>query len=117
MVQHAGPITEKLDPYQFYIMYKLFREATRFVDGQVVKVRIARSPCQHRVTAARPQDISFLNRDPSKVVALDVHPEHFALQPENALIVPPWTGEAGDKGLVALIPFLECTRVPAPRRG
>ncbi|KZV78511.1 HAD-like protein [Exidia glandulosa HHB12029] len=93
---HAGPITEKLDPYQFYVMYKLFREATRFVDGHVVK------------------DISFLNRDPSKVVALDTHAEHFSLQPENALIVPPWRGEAGDKGLIALIPFLESIGIYKP---
>jgi mitochondrial import inner membrane translocase subunit TIM50 len=28
--------------------------------------------------------------------------------PENAIIVPKWKGEPGDKGLIALIPFLEC---------
>jgi len=58
---HAGPIVEKLDPYSFYIMYRLFREGTRFVDGKVVK------------------DLSFLNRDLSKVVALDTHPEHYGV--------------------------------------
>lgn len=29
------------------------------------------------------------------------------LQPDNAIILPKWKGQPGDKGLVALIPFLE----------
>jgi hypothetical protein len=31
--------------------------------------------------------------------------------PENAIVIPKWKGEAGDKGLVAMIPFLECKNV------
>ena len=38
-VQTALPILEKLDPYQFWIAYKLFRDATRSINGQPVKVR------------------------------------------------------------------------------
>jgi import inner membrane translocase subunit TIM50 len=34
------PIIEKLDPYNFFIIYKLFREATRSVNGKIVKVSI-----------------------------------------------------------------------------
>lgn len=34
------PILDKLDPYQFFITYKLFRDATRSVNGTPVKVRI-----------------------------------------------------------------------------
>jgi import inner membrane translocase subunit TIM50 len=34
------PIIEKLDPYNFFITYKLFREATRSVDGKIVKVTL-----------------------------------------------------------------------------
>ena len=30
------------------------------------------------------------------------------LQPDNAIPMYKWKGDAGDKGLVALIPFLEC---------
>lgn len=70
--------------------YRLFRESTRAVKGKVVK------------------DISFLNRDPSKVIVLDVNPEHVALQPENAIVLQPWDGSPRDKGLVDMIPFLEC---------
>lgn len=70
--------------------YRLFRESTRSVKGKVVK------------------DISFLNRDPSKVIVLDVNPEHVALQPENGIVLQPWDGSPRDKGLVDMIPFLEC---------
>ncbi|KAG2129760.1 HAD-like domain-containing protein [Suillus clintonianus] len=85
----AMPIIEKLDPYNFFITYKLFREATRSVDGKIVK------------------DLSYLNRDLSKVILLDTHPEHVSSHPENAIIIPKWTGAPGDKGLIAMIPFLE----------
>jgi import inner membrane translocase subunit TIM50 len=54
------------------------------------------------------QDLSYLNRDLSKVVMLDTNAEHSALQPENAIIIKPWDGQSGDKGLVDMIPFLEC---------
>ncbi len=54
------------------------------------------------------QDLSYLNRDLSKVIMLDINAEHAALQPENAIIIKPWEGKGGDKGLVDLIPFLEC---------
>lgn len=37
----------------------------------------------------------------------DTDPAHVKLQPENAVVLPKWKGEAGDKGLVAMIPFLE----------
>ncbi|OXB39670.1 mitochondrial import inner membrane translocase subunit TIM50 [Cryptococcus neoformans] len=85
----AAPIAEKIDPYQAFMPYRLFRESTRSVKGKVVK------------------DISFLNRDPSKVIVLDVNPEHVALQPENGIVLQPWDGSPRDKGLVDMIPFLE----------
>ncbi|WWD22651.1 hypothetical protein CI109_107144 [Kwoniella shandongensis] len=85
----AAPVAEKLDPYQAYLPYRLFRESTRYVKGKVVK------------------DLSYLNRDLSKVILLDTNPEHSALQPENAITIKPWEGQPRDKGLVEMIPFLE----------
>jgi import inner membrane translocase subunit TIM50 len=38
---------------------------------------------------------------------MDTDPSHVKLQPENAIVMPKWKGESGDKGLVAMIPFLE----------
>ncbi|KAI0944047.1 hypothetical protein AcV7_001975 [Taiwanofungus camphoratus] len=90
----AAPILDKLDPYQFFITYRLYRDACRSVQGEPVK------------------DLTYLNRDLSKVVILDAHPEHVSAQPENAIVLPKWTGDPKDKGLVAMIPFLECTRSP-----
>lgn len=56
------------------------------------------------------QDLSYLNRDLSKTILIDTRAEHARLQPENAIILPKWTGKREDahsKDLVALIPFLE----------
>ncbi|KAF2623093.1 hypothetical protein BU25DRAFT_414605 [Macroventuria anomochaeta] len=84
----ADPIIRKLDPFRL-VMWPLFREATRFENGEYIK------------------DLSYLNRDPSKVIVIDTDPSHVKLQPENAIVLPKWKGEPGDKGLVAMIPFLE----------
>ncbi|KAF1916579.1 NLI interacting factor-like phosphatase-domain-containing protein [Ampelomyces quisqualis] len=86
----GDPIIRKLDPFRL-VMWPLFREATRFEKGEYIKS----------------QDLSYLNRDLSKVIIMDTDPSHVKLQPENAIIMPKWKGEPGDKGLVAMIPFLE----------
>ncbi|KAK3936219.1 mitochondrial import inner membrane translocase [Diplogelasinospora grovesii] len=82
------PLVRKLDPYRF-IMWPLYREATKYKDGEIVK------------------DLSYLNRDLSKVIIIDTHAQHVRAQPENAIILPKWTGDPKDDELVALIPFLE----------
>ncbi|KAG9381239.1 FCP1 TFIIF-interacting CTD phosphatase NLI-interacting factor [Pyrenophora tritici-repentis] len=84
----ADPIIRKLDPFRL-VMWPLFREATRFEKGEYIK------------------DLSYLNRDLSKVIILDTDPAHVKLQPENAIVMPKWKGDPNDKGLVAMIPFLE----------
>lgn len=38
---------------------------------------------------------------------IDTNPAHAKHQPENAIILPKWTGDPKDKELVSLIPFLE----------
>ncbi|KJZ75469.1 Mitochondrial import inner membrane translocase subunit TIM50 [Hirsutella minnesotensis 3608] len=81
-------VVRKLDPFRF-IMWPLYREATKFEDGEIVK------------------DLSYLNRDLSKVIILDTNSTHVRKQPENAIILDPWKGDSSDKGLVGLIPFLE----------
>ncbi|KAI8068140.1 HAD-like domain-containing protein [Gilbertella persicaria] len=92
---NAMPILDKLDPYQ-YAMYRLYREATRYVDGKYVK------------------DLSHLNRDLSKVIIMDSNPEAFTYQPENGIALKPWKGEAGDQGLLEYIPFLEAVGMLMP---
>ncbi|WVN87596.1 uncharacterized protein L203_102779 [Cryptococcus depauperatus CBS 7841] len=92
----AAPVVEKIDPYQAFMPYRLFRESTRYVNGKVVK------------------DLTYLNRDPRKVVVLDTNAEHVALQPENGIVIKPWDGRSGDKGLIDMIPFLESIGIFAP---
>ncbi|EER29573.1 mitochondrial inner membrane protein required for protein import [Coccidioides posadasii str. Silveira] len=84
----ADQVLRKLDPYRI-IRWPLFREATKYEDGEYVK------------------DLSYLNRDLSKVILIDTHEPHAKRQPENAIILPKWNGDPKDRSLVALIPFLE----------
>ncbi len=53
------------------------------------------------------QDLSFLNRDPSKIIMMDTVASHAKLQPQNAIIIPKWKGDPKDRNLVSYIPFLE----------
>lgn len=53
------------------------------------------------------QDLSYLNRDLSKVIVIDTNARHVREQPENAIILPKWTGDPKDKELVSLVPLLE----------
>ncbi|KAF5377416.1 hypothetical protein D9757_009710 [Collybiopsis confluens] len=92
----AHPVLDKLDRYNFYIEHRLTREHTRAVNGQPVK------------------DLSFLNRDLSKVIVLDTDIDHVSLHPENAVIIPKWKGDPKDNGLVAIIPFLESIAIYKP---
>ncbi|CEI87716.1 hypothetical protein G6F70_002662 [Rhizopus microsporus] len=92
---NAAPILDKLDPYQ-YAMYRLYRDGTRYIDGKYVK------------------DLSYLNRDLSKVIIMDSNPESFSLQPENGIALKPWKGKADDKGLLEYIPFLEAVALTNP---
>lgn len=81
-------LVKKLDPYHI-ITWPLFREATKYKDGEIVK------------------DLSYLNRDLSKVIIIDTKAEHVREQPENAILLSKWTGDPKDSELVSLIPFLE----------
>ncbi|OMJ28271.1 Mitochondrial import inner membrane translocase subunit TIM50 [Smittium culicis] len=52
-------------------------------------------------------DLSYLNRDLSKVILLDIIPKEDSLQPENSVKVPQFKGEPGDDWLRRVIPFFE----------
>ena len=87
----ADPVIKKLDPYHF-IMWPLGREATKYDGGEYVK------------------DLAYLNRPLHRTLIIDTHAPHVKNHPENAIIIPKWSGDPKDPGtkdLVALIPFLE----------
>lgn len=78
----------KLDPLRAFIQYALYREACRYKNGKLIK------------------DLSLLNRDLLKTVALDVDKDAYGLQPENALLLDKWDGKP-DTTLIDMIPLLE----------
>lgn len=41
------------------------------------------------------------------MIIIDTNPNHVRAQPENAIILPKWTGDPKDTELVSLVPFLE----------
>ncbi|GIX77516.1 mitochondrial import inner membrane translocase subunit TIM50-C [Caerostris extrusa] len=83
----AFPIIDSLDP-NGYIMYRLFRDATRYMDGHHVK------------------DLSCLNRDLSKVIFIDWNEKSFKLQPRNSLKLKQWKGNDDDRTLYDLASLL-----------
>lgn len=85
----ADQVHRKIDPFQ--MAFPLNRDATRYEDGGYVK------------------DLSYLNRDLKKVIMVDADAHHAKAQPENAIILPKWTGDPKDTTLIDLIPFLEYT--------
>jgi len=83
----AFPIIDGLDS-QGHVMFRLFRDATRYVNGAHVK------------------DLACLNRDLSKVIIVDCDPKAISLQPQNAFLLHKWTGDDGDRTLLDLAAFL-----------
>ncbi|NXH82289.1 TIM50 translocase, partial [Edolisoma coerulescens] len=86
--QTAFPLIDSIDPHGF-VSYRLFRDATRYMDGHHVK------------------DISCLNRDPARVVVVDWRRDSFRLQPYNGLALPRWDGGSEDRALYDLAAFLK----------
>ncbi|RMC22989.1 hypothetical protein DUI87_00016 [Hirundo rustica rustica] len=84
----AFPLIDSIDPHGF-VSYRLFRDATRYMDGHHVK------------------DISCLNRDPARVVVVDWRRDSFRLQPYNGLALPRWDGSSDDRALYDLAAFLK----------
>jgi import inner membrane translocase subunit TIM50 len=71
------------------IMYHLFRDCTKYVNGHHVK------------------DLGRLNRDLTKVIFIDFDPESAKFNPENMLRVPKWDGDSNDTALVDLAELLK----------
>lgn len=89
------PILDALDPNGF-IMYRLVRDATHFVDGHHVK------------------NLDNLNRDLNKVIVVDWDPNSTKLHPENTFSVSRWTGNDDDATLFDLVAFLKSLSISLP---
>lgn len=84
----AYPLIDSIDP-QGFVLYRLFRDATHYMDGHHVK------------------DVSCLNRDTSKVIVVDCKREAFQLQPFNGVALKKWDGNSEDRTLYDLANFLK----------
>ncbi|XP_057694657.1 mitochondrial import inner membrane translocase subunit TIM50 isoform X1 [Corythoichthys intestinalis] len=84
----AYPLIDGIDP-QGFVLYRLFRDATRYMEGHHVK------------------DVSCLNRDGSKVIVVDCKREAFRLQPFNGMALKKWDGNSDDRTLYDLAHFLK----------
>ncbi|XP_060081944.1 mitochondrial import inner membrane translocase subunit TIM50-like [Ylistrum balloti] len=85
---NADPLVNNLDP-QGAVMYRLYRDSTKYVNGHHVK------------------DLSYLNRDLSKVIIVDCNEKSFQFHLRNGLKLKKWTGDNDDKTLIDLANFLQ----------
>lgn len=53
------------------------------------------------------KDFSYLGRPLSEVIYIDFSDEIVPFHKDNCLILPQWTGQADDRELIDLVPFLE----------
>jgi len=86
------PIVDGLDPENKYIMYRLFRDATRYVDGHHTK------------------DLFALNRDLKKVIVIDWDENTVSENRDNALILKKWEGDNLDRQLIGLTQLLQAIK-------
>ncbi|CAM9192377.1 unnamed protein product [Choristocarpus tenellus] len=88
----ADQVITSLDP-NGYIMYRLYRDATKFEGGKHIK------------------DLSCMNRPIEHIVMVDDNPDSVSLQPENSILVKKYSigdgeGLQDDNVLPELAPFL-----------
>uniref|UniRef100_A0A7S1BYC3 Mitochondrial import inner membrane translocase subunit TIM50 n=1 Tax=Corethron hystrix TaxID=216773 RepID=A0A7S1BYC3_9STRA len=85
----AEPVIQNLDKQQA-IMHALYRESTRFIDGVHVK------------------DLSSLNRNVKKIIAIDNDEKALQLHPDNLIRVKPYTDPRNrtDDTLEKIMPIL-----------
>ncbi|TRY71658.1 hypothetical protein TCAL_08584 [Tigriopus californicus] len=86
------PIVDGLDPNNQFIMYRLFRDATRYLNGHHTK------------------DLKALNRDLKRVILIDWDKDSVALSRDNTLLLPKWEGDNSDRSLIGLAQLLQAIK-------
>jgi len=83
------PIVSAMDPNMNLIMYRLFKDATKFKNGAHIK------------------ELHSLNRDLRKVIVVDWNKLSVQDDPENVLLLPKWNGDMEDRSLFGLAQLLQ----------
>ena len=78
-----------MDPNMNLIMYRLFKDATKFKNGAHIK------------------ELNCLNRDLRKVIVVDWNKLSVQDNPDNALLLPKWNGDMEDRSLFGLAQLLQ----------
>lgn len=86
----AYPIIDALDP-QNVVHYRLFRDSTKYENGIHVK------------------DLDKINRDLTKVIAVDWNAKAIQDHKSNGLVIPRWKGNDDDRTLFDLAALLQST--------
>ena len=86
----VNEVAEALDPKFEMIVGRFGRENTLLKDGKYIK------------------DLSYLNRPLKEVIYIDYSTDDVTFHQENAIVLPKFDGDAGDRHLIDLIPFLDC---------
>ena len=82
-------VADGLDPNQMFIQGRLGRESTIVKNQRYVK------------------DFSYLGRPASEIVYLDFTEDSVPFHAENLIKLPMWDGDADDRELYEIIPFLD----------
>jgi import inner membrane translocase subunit TIM50 len=53
------------------------------------------------------KDFSYLGRNIKDVIYIDYSDEAAPMHKDNTIIIPKWEGDANDRELIDLVPFLE----------
>jgi import inner membrane translocase subunit TIM50 len=84
----AHPILDAIDS-QGYVMYRLYRDSTTYVDGVNVK------------------DLNRINRPLSRVIHIDTDADACKFNPDNCLVLKEWDGKDSDTMLMDLVNFIK----------
>lgn len=57
------------------------------------------------------KDLSYLGRNPDKMILVDHDPVAFSKQPENGILLSPFTGDENDRELYDLMEFLKAAAI------
>ncbi|XP_058493758.1 CTD small phosphatase-like protein 3 [Solea solea] len=87
--EYAEKILDILDPQRKLFRHRLYQDDCACVLGHYIK------------------DLSVLGRDLSKTVVLDNAPHTYPYHLMNAIPIKSWSGEAEDRELLKLIPYME----------
>ncbi|CAL9195808.1 unnamed protein product [Musa hybrid cultivar] len=87
--EYASLVLDRLDPGGKLISHRLYRDSCKEMEGKLVK------------------DLSVVGRALDRAVLVDDNPNAYALQPENALQVAPFSDDLADQELRKVMKFFE----------